>query len=53
MATKVKVFTRVRPLSAAEISEGCEQPVQAVEEGNEIIVGGNRNFPFDGVFGVS
>ncbi|KAI9895481.1 hypothetical protein PsorP6_018835 [Peronosclerospora sorghi] len=50
-ATSVRVAVRIRPLIGREKVERCDECVSVLEEENQIVMGKNRAFTYDYVFG--
>lgn len=52
MTDPVRVALRIRPFAQRELLEGCEQALSALD-GSTVLVGSDRPFTFDHVFGGS
>ena len=50
-STSVRVAVRVRPLNAREKVDRCSECVNVLEEETQVIIGKQRSFTYDYVFG--
>ena len=49
----VKVALRIRPLISKEVSDGCRECIEVVPNEPQVVIGNDKPFTFDYVFGLT